>query len=314
MATRSHLRILATTLLLASTFAFYLAVSPVRSEEPSLYDYVGAKAELFADPEAAVESFRSKLSSDNFDGVAQLLGLDPARLARSEDIKGNFEAIRERASKLFTVENDGDRRIILLGDEVWPFPFPLTKKEGGKWAFDTQAGIEEIINRRVGENELEAIKTVQGYVDGQEEYASKDRDDDGVLEFAQKLISTAGQTDGLYWPSDDDSSPAGGLVDEQELRKAKDKGSGYFGYRFRILTGQGNNVAGGRYSYIINGNMIAGFALVAWPVRYGETGVSTFLVNQAGVVYQKDLGPKTEAIVSGITVFDPDKSWDIVTD
>ncbi len=165
------------------------------------------------------------------------------------------------------------------------------KGDDGKWYFDTYAGLEEIVNRRVGENELEAISTARAYVDAQQDYAEADHDGDGVLEYAQKLISTEGETDGLYWPTDDvnGESPAGDGIDLAELDKSK-AGEGYFGYKFRILTGQGDNIAGGAYDYVINGNMIAGFALIAWPAKYGETGVKTFAVNQHGVVYETDLG------------------------
>jgi hypothetical protein len=289
---------------------------PAWAEETSLDQYIGAEPELFADPAAAIEAFKTRLAANDFDGVAKLLGLNPVALAKAENIKDTFEAVRQRAAKLFSVEEDGDQRILVLGDEVWPFPFPLRKGKDGKWAFDTEAGIEEIINRRIGENEVEAIKTARAYVDAQKDYAMEDRDADGVLEFAQKLISSEGQTDGLYWPIEqgDGESPAGGFVSEQQLRKAQSKGDGYFGYRFRILRAQGDNIAGGRYDYVINGNMIAGFGLIAWPVKYGETGVETFVVNQAGVVYEKDLGPDTEAVVRGIARFNPDKSWEVVND
>ncbi len=147
------------------------------------------------------------------------------------------------------------------------------------------------MNRRVGENELQAIETMRAYVDAQEDYASQDRDDDGVKEFAQKLVSSKGTTDGLYWPTDDvnGESPAGDL-DQSELDDAT-KGEGYFGYKFKILTGQGDQIAGGAYDYVINGNMIAGFGLIGWPAKYGETGVKTFVVNQHGIVYDIDLGP-----------------------
>ncbi len=210
------------------------------------------------------------------------------------------------------LEQDGNRAILVLGDQLWPLPFPLSKAADGKWAFDTTAGFEEIINRRVGENELEALATAKAYVDAQADYAAEDRDGDGVLEYAQKLVSSEGATDGLYWPLEqgDGDSPAGSFVDQAAYDKAK-LGEGYFGYHFRILRGQGNNIAGGRYDYVINGNMIAGFALIAWPVEYAETGVSTFVVNQAGVVYEKDLGPETEKIVSETYRFNPDKTWEI---
>ena len=154
---------------------------------------------------------------------------------------------------------------------------------------------------------------MRAYVDAQEDYASEDRDEDGVEEFAQKLISTEGTTDGIYWPTDDvnGESPAGDLS-QSELDDAA-KGEGYFGYKYKILTGQGDNIAGGAYDYVINGNMIAGFGLIAWPAKYGETGVKTFAVNQHGVVYETDLGPPP-AIVKYIDRFNPDDTWEVVAD
>jgi hypothetical protein len=309
-------------ILLSTVLSAGLLLVPVTSistwaaDEESFERFIGPEPESFADPQAAIAAFKAKLAANDFDGTAKLLGLDPVAVAKADNIKENFEAIRQRAAKLFSVEEDGDQRILLLGDEVWPFPFPLRKLKDGKWAFDTIAGLEEVINRRIGENEIQAIETARAYVDAQRDYAMDDRDADGVLEYAQKLISSEGQTDGLYWPIEqgDGESPAGGLVDEQQLRKAKEKGEGYFGYRFRILKGQGDNVAGGRYDYIINNNMIAGFGLIAWPVKYDETGVKTFVVNQAGIVYEKDLGPHTEALVRDIARFNPDKSWEISED
>jgi hypothetical protein len=161
---------------------------------------------------------------------------------------------------------------------------------------------------------LQTIETMRAYVDAQEDYASEDRDEDGVEEFAQKLVSSEGMTDGLYWPTDDvhGESPAGDL-DQSELDDAA-KGDGYFGYKYKILASQGDNIAGGAYDYVINGNMIGGFALLAWPAKYGETGVKTFAVNQSGIVYETDLGPATEAIVKYIDRFNPDESWDVVAD
>ncbi len=292
-----------------------VGIPPAAGQEPGMAQYVGAPPEEFSTPEAAIEDFKKKLAANDFEGVARLIGLDPAALTKAENIKGTFEAIREMATKVFRIDGEGDERIVVLGEEVWPFPFPLRKGDDGKWAFDTEAGLEEVVNRRIGENELEAIDTLRAYVDAQKEYAFEDRDDDGVLEFAQKLISADGQTDGLYWPAEqgDGPSPAGPFISEQQLGRAA-QGDGYFGYRFRILRGQGDNVAGGRYDYVINGNMIGGFGLIAWPVTYAETGVKTFAVNQAGVIYEKDLGPKTEALVRDIVRFNPDRSWEVVAD
>jgi len=285
-------------------------------EEQSLTDYVAKNdPPLFDDPSAAVEAFKSVLAKDDFDGLAALLGLDAAKLRTSEGVMDTYAQIKQGAAKTVIVRDLGDRKELNIGDKLWPLPFPIVKGKDGKWAFDTYAGIEEIINRRVGENEIAAIETVRAYVDAQRDYASEDRDGDGVLEYAQKLASSEGLTDGLYWPSDEANgiSPAGDFINHAALDKAK-KGDGYFGYRFRILNGQGKNIAGGAYNYVINGNMIAGFALLAWPVKYAETGVHTFAVNHQGIVYQADLGPKTEAVAGAIKQFNPGDKWQLTDD
>jgi Protein of unknown function (DUF2950) len=270
---------------------------------------------LFDDSAAAVDALKTALATDDFDGLAKLLGLDAGKLKEAEGVMDTFAQIRDAAAKQVVVVDTEDGKLLQLGDKLWPFPFPVLKGDDGKWAYDTRAGLEEIVNRRIGENELEAIATMRAYVEAQNDYASEDRDDDGVEEFAQKLVSSEGATDGLYWPADQGSgaSPAGDFVNQAELEDAS-KGEGYFGYRFRILTGQGDGVAGGAYDYVINGNMIAGFGLIAWPVKYAETGVNTFAVNQHGIVYQVDLGPSTGAIVKYIDRFNPDDSWNVVND
>ena len=270
---------------------------------------------LFDSAEAAIDAFKKALAADDFDGLAKLLGLDAAKLRQAEGVMDTYAKIREGAAKKLVVTDIDDGKILQIGEKLWPFPFPLMKgDEDGKWAFDSEAGLEEIVNRRVGENELEAIATMRAYVDAQEDYAQADRDADGVEEFAQKLISSEGATDGLYWPTDAENgeSPAGDL-DPAELEDAR-KGEGYFGYRFKILTSQGDNIAGGTYDYVINSNMIGGFGLLAWPAKYAETGVKTFAVNQQGIVYETDLGPATDQIVKYIDRFNPDDSWDVVKD
>ncbi|OCP05515.1 MULTISPECIES: DUF2950 domain-containing protein [unclassified Ensifer] len=290
---------------------------PPAYQMPTEIDAYAAEEDppAFDDPAKAVEEFKAKLAANDFDGLAKLLGLNAKKLKDSEGVKDTFTLIREGAARNVVVRDLEGRKILQIGDRLWPLPFPLTKGEDGKWAFDTYVGLEEIVNRRVGENELQAIETVQAYVDAQKDYAAQDRDADGVLEYAQKLISTPGQTDGLYWPASqgDGESPVGDAISEAALEKAK-AGEGYFGYRFRILTSQGDNIAGGRYDYVINDNMIGGFALIAWPVTYAETGVKTLLVNQQGIVYERDLGPSTEAIVPFIDRFDPDDKWNVVED
>ena len=270
---------------------------------------------LFDSAEAAIDAFKTALAADDFDGMAKLLGLDAAKLRQAEGVMDTYAQIRQGVARKLTVTDIDDGKILLIGDRLWPFPFPVMKgEEDGKWAFDSRAGLEEVINRRVGENELEAIATMRAYVEAQEDYAAVDRDDDGVEEFAQKLISSEGMTDGLYWPADpvNGESPAFEL-DPGELEDAS-QDEGYFGYRFKILTGQGDHIAGGAYDYVINGNMIGGFGLLAWPVTYAETGVKTFAVNQHGIIYEADLGPATGEIVKYIDRFNPDETWAVVKD
>jgi hypothetical protein len=302
-------------LLGAALVAMPAIVAPATAETTTVESFIGDEPTLFDTADAAVQAFKDTMAKGDIVAVSKLLGLDPAKVEKAEGITDTLQQIREATAELVQVEDEGDQQILDLGRQLWPFPFPIVKGEDGKWAFDTVAGLEEIVNRRIGENELWAIDTARLYVQAQQEYAAADRDADGVLEFAQKLVSTAGQTDGLYWPIEqgDGESPVGPSIDLGALDKAK-AGDGYFGYKFRILKRQGGNVAGGDYDYVTNGNMIGGFALIAWPAKYAVTGVSTFVVNQAGIVYEKDFGPDTENIVAGIKSFNPNNSWSVVED
>ena len=264
-----------------------------------LQSYLGPEPTLFDTPEAAIAAFKDVMAKGDLNAISTLLGLDAAKVEKADGIADTVKEIQDAAAEGISVEEEEDQRVLDLGKQLWPFPFPIVKGEDGKWAFDTVAGLEEIVNRRIGENELHAIETMRLYVQAQEEYAGEDHDSDGVLEFAQKLISTEGQTDGLYWPAEqgDGESPVGPNSTPRRFDKAK-AGDGYFGYKFRILKRQGDNVAGGAHDYVVNGNMINGFALIAWPAKYGETGVSTFVINQAGVVYERDFGADTDNIVA----------------
>jgi hypothetical protein len=212
--------------------------------------------------------------------------------------------------------------VLEVGTNSWPFPVPIVKKDG-RWFFDTEAGKEEVFRRRIGKNELATLAVMRTYVDAQREYASRDRNGDEVLEYAQRLASTPGAKDGLFWPPDLDGeiSPLGPLVAQAQgegyamERKGQDSTREPFhGYFFKILTRQGKHAPGGKYNYIINGHMIGGFALVAWPAEYGESGIMTFIVNQQGRVYQKDLGAKTGKLAAAMKVYDPDPSWSRSTD
>jgi hypothetical protein len=276
--------------------------------------FVGPMPPSFATVEELVEAFRAALAAGSKEQVASLLGLAPAEVLKSEEVEASFAGISKEAATSITVKEVApDRRSLLLGDKVWPFPFPAVNA-GGKWSFDTIAGLDEVINRRIGENELTAIANMRGYADAQEQYRETDWDEDGVGEYAQKLISSPETYDGLYWEPGDGvpESPVGPLVSQAELSTAAE--DGYFGYRYRILTGQGENVAGGKYDYVINGNMIGGFGLIATPAKYDRTGIMTFMVNQYGTVYEKDLGLDSAELAAEINSFDPDDGWTVVND
>jgi len=211
---------------------------------------------------------------------------------------------------------ENDKKIVLhVGNGDWPLPIPIVKKGEG-WRFDTKEGKEEMLNRRIGRNELNAIQVCLAYVDAQREYAMKDRDGDGLLEYAKKFRSKEGKKDGLYWEAKEgeEQSPLGDLFakavkEGYTPRKPGERPQPYHGYYYKILKAQGKSALGGAYDYVVKGNMIGGFALVAHPAEYGNSGIMTFIVNHDGVVYQKDLGKNTETIVSTMTKYDPDETW-----
>ncbi|MBB3593693.1 hypothetical protein FHX08_004096 [Rhizobium sp. BK529] len=269
----------------------------------------------FDSPELALDKLKSALASGRIEDLAALLGLNADKLRSSNEATIAYGLIREGAQRQAVLRDMEGTKIVAIGDRLWPLPFPLTEGKDGKWSFDTQRGLEEIINRRVGENELATIDTMHEYVAAQYQYASEDRDGDGIYEFAKKLISSPGKLDGLYWDPNvyPEESPASALVETAAFGAAK-RGDGYYGYRYRILTSQGDNVLGGKQNYIINGYMTGGFALIAWPVKYRVTGVQTFIVNGANVIYQRDLGPKTEERAAAIRDFNPDANWTVVSE
>lgn len=276
--------------------------------------FIGAEPESFWTDAEAVAALKLRLTSGDKPGLAKLLGLNLEEVSQTEDFDLRLEKLRKAAMERVAVEEDGpDGRKVILGAEVWPFPFPIVRV-GDSWAFDTVAGLEEAVFRRIGENELETISNCEGYIAAQQDYASEDRDGDGVLEFAQQIKSDAGKQNGLYWPAGEfgEESPVASLIIEAKAIGPSNERTGYFGYRYKILKGQGPNIAGGQYSYVINGNMIAGFALVAWPAEYGVTGVKTFAVSHHGTVYETDLGSETARIASGIGRFNPGDNWSVV--
>jgi len=274
-----------------------------------------AEAQMrFGTPEAAVEVLLTALKNNDDGALTALFGAEYADRLLSKDKVGareSRETLYQEAQKQLILRKDtADRVVLVIGLDAWPFPIPLVRS-GNDWRFYTAEGIEEIVNRRIGADELKAIAVCRDYLAAQRQYAGKIRDKSGVRKFAQRLRSTAGQQDGLYWDpavAGGEESPFGPLMAEY-LKGGRQRGDPYYGYYFRILTRQGQHVPGGRYRYVINGNMIAGFALVAFPAEYGNTGVMTFLVSHHGKVYQKDLGPRTVAIAKEMQEYNPDATW-----
>jgi Protein of unknown function (DUF2950) len=270
-------------------------------------------------PEAAAQAILDALAKEDHDAILTVLGdefkdqLFTDEVSRERETYRRVVAAAKDAMQLRA--DDENTRVMVIGKDAWPMPFPIVHGDKG-WHFDTAAGIDELVARHVGENELATIATLRAYVDAQALYASADRDGDEVLEYAQKVISTPGKKDGLYWQvasADDAVSPFGPFVAElPDYVKERKPGEPYMGYYYRILTRQGENAPGGRYDYIINGNMIAGFAAVAVPAEYAETGVMTFVVSHQGKIYQKDLGEDTALAAAAIQEYNPDDSWTLV--
>ncbi len=228
-----------------------------------------------------------------------------ADLGRDRELRAKFAEMAAERKRMR--RNEDGTATLVVGFEAWPFPIPIVKTDAG-WRFDTDAGIDEVVRRRIGENEMSTIAALRAYVDAQRQYAAVSRDGTGVRQFAQKLQSSPGKKDGLYWPTDagkgEEPSPAGPAI--------KDPETSHWGYHFKILTAQGEDAPAGKYSYIINDRLIAGFAMVAWPADYRKTGVMTFLVNHYGDVYEKDLGPGTAEAASAMTEYNPGEGWEKV--
>jgi len=268
----------------------------------------------FGSPESAVEVLLTALKNNDDQALTALFGAEYADRLLSKDKAAAREdrtQLYQAAQKSWTLRKDtDDLAVLVIGPDAWPFPIPLVRS-GADWRFYTAAGLEEILNRRIGRNELNAIRVCRFYLPAQRQYASKIRDGSGVRKFAQRLVSTAGTQDGLYWDpavANGEESPFGPHVAEF-LKSGRKPGEPYYGYFFRILTRQGRHVPGGRHNYVINGNMIAGFAMVAFPAEYGNTGIMTFLVSHHGKVFQKDLGPRTVEIAKVMREYNPDATW-----
>jgi hypothetical protein len=268
----------------------------------------------FGNPEDAVTALIDAVRSGAPAQVARVLG------AGSRDIVASGDAVADAAARRQVLEaydashriasEGADKAVLVIGREEWPFPIPLVRKDGA-WRFDAVAGRDEILARRIGRNELSAIQTCLAYVDAQQEYADKGFGGSGG--YARRIVSSAGKKDGLYWPaqSGEDESPLGELAAgaAAEGYRIGPQRQPYHGYYYKVLTRQGRHAPGGEVDYLVHGRMIGGFALVAYPAQYGNSGIMTFLVNHQGTIYEKDLGPRTAAIAAAMSTFNPDQSW-----
>ena len=290
---------------LALIFTFIISSTPAWAQK------------MFSSPEEAVKAAIAAARSNNDNELLAIFGPKAKEILFSGDPvadkqrRSEFVAAYDQANRLST---EGEDRILIAGKQDWPFPIPIVKK-GQSWMFDTEQGKQEVLNRRIGGNELFTIQTMLAIVDAEREYAIKDRDRNGLLEYAQKFLSDPGKKNGLYWEakSGEPESPLGPI-----MVQARSQGYGanittapgpYHGYNYRILTAQGKDAPGGAYSYLVKGKMIGGFAVVAYPAEYGNSGIMTFIVNYDGKVFQKNLGPNTAAAAKSMKEYNPDKTW-----
>ena len=257
-------------------------------------------------PDATAQAFVDALARSDVEALRTVLGPEwrrfvPAGAVDREDV---YEFLGAWAKQHKVVLEQPDKALLAVGAGDWTLPVPIVKSAAG-WRFDPSAGVDAMRSRRIGRNELDAMQAALAYFDAQKEYAQKDRDGNGVLEYAQKFVSAPGKHDGLYWPdaTGQDESPLGPLYAGQRSSE------GYHGYHFKIIKAQGKDAPGGAYDYVIGNRMRGGFALIAWPIQYGETGVMSFIVSHDGRVYEKDLGPGTDAAARAMARFDPDVSW-----
>jgi hypothetical protein len=303
------------TTVLAAAFALAAAGAPGATGADAK-----PRQKTFASPEEAARELVAAVKSGDSKAMLAVLGSDARTVIQSGDAvadrtaRENFVKNYEDANKL---EKAGESKVVLsTGKDDWPFPIPIVKA-GEAWRFDTRAGKDELINRRIGHNELAVMKVALAYVDAQREYYLVNPQKDKLLQYAQKFVSTKGKRDGLFWPTKEGEppSPLGPFFararSEGYSKDAASSGNpvAYYGYHYRILKAQGPDARGGAYDYVVRGRMIGGFALVAYPASYGSSGVMTFIVNHDGVVYEKDLGPGTAGAAQKMTRFNPDKTW-----
>jgi hypothetical protein len=274
-----------------------------------------AAQESFTNAEAAAAALVEAAKSGDKKAVLAVLGPQGGQVITSGDVVAD-KAARARFiaayDKKHAVTEDGDKATLIIGEEDFPFAIPIVRKDD-RWSFDTKAGLDEVLRRRVGRNELSAIEVSRAYVQAQNEYAALNPEGEGPHSYAQKIVSSPGKKDGLYWPSAEGQpdSPLGDLFADASAEGYKPgaKPIPYHGYYYRILKRQGSGAPGGAFDYVVKGKMIGGFALVAYPATYGNSGIMTFMINHDGQVFEKDLGPQTGKAAAAIQVFEPDATW-----
>ena len=271
--------------------------------------------QTFATPQEAAQAVTDAAARNDTAALLKVFGSGGKDIVesgdREQDQAGRADFARLAREKL-QIDQDRtnpNRVTLTIGAQDWPFPVPLVR-ENGRWYYDSAAGRTEILAHRIGENEVNAVEVCRGYVEAQMEYASRDRNADGVLEYAQRIASSPGKPDGLYTEGSESLVPkAFANAASADAAQGGSKTDRYHGYYFAILKAQGPDAPGGALNYVVKGKMIGGYALVAWPAEYGVSGIQTFIVNHSGVVYKKDLGPNTPALARQMTRYNPDKSW-----
>jgi len=273
----------------------------------------------FSSPQQAADALVQAVEANDTAALNAIFGPAGKAIVTSGDPVADknrrTEFARKAREKMEVSSETPKRAILLVGKDAWPMPTPIVQ-QNGSWHFDANEGQREILARRIGGNELDAIQLLRGYVEAQHVYASVERDGSGMRQYAQKFLSSQGKRDGLCWRNED-GKPGGPFGDEIAKALAAgytNKAEPYNGYYFRILTGQGPSARLGARDYVVKGMMIGGFAAIAWPANYGQTGIQTFLVNNDGVVYQKDLGPDTAKLAAAIDSYNPDKTWEVTND
>jgi hypothetical protein len=266
---------------------------------------------LFPTAEAAADTLTEALRKEDDKTIADILGSswrDFVPGTREDENRSRVAYLEAWDANHKLVPSGDDKMTVEVGRTGFVMPIPIVKEAGG-WRFDIEAGYDEMIARQIGKNELTVVQSLLAIVDAQQEYAALDPMKTGVPVYARRLLSSPGQKNGLYWEAKpgEPESPLGPLI--AKAQPDDKEGQGYHGYRYRLLYGQGPNAPGGAHDYLVNGRMIGGFGVIAWPVTYGETGVMTFIVSQSGEVYERDLGPETPQRAAAIMLFDPDKEW-----